>query len=304
LDREEGLMNGIPGWRPSPAIVIASLALVVALSGTSYAAFVLPANSVGTKQLKKSAVTAAKIRNNSITSAKVKNDSLGGSDVLEAGLSKVRSAGRADTATTAQHSANADHATSADNATSANHATSAGNAGNASYANFAGFAQGANELNGFNAAELAPEAVGQHDTSAAGVPVTGGGQTEIDSVPIFTARDGILVISGSVFLNNNTAAETLFDLVPKVDGATIGDGTKATTKLAADTGGTAVGEVGSLAYTAVAFVKAGQHTVAQTAGPQTGSGDFEYNMNDLSLIWAPFGAAIETTEAIRPTRHG
>ena len=224
--------------RPTPAMVIACIALAVALSGTSYAAFVLPANSVGSKQLQKNAVTAVKIRDNAITSAKVKNDSLGGSDVLEAGLSKVPSAGKADTATTAQHSATADHATTADNA------TTAANAGNASYANFAGVSQGANQLNGFSAAELAPYAAGQHDISAGGVPVTGGGQTEIDSVPIYMVRDAFLVITGSVFLNNNAATDTLFDLIPKIDGTTIGDGTKATTKLAADTGGTAVGEVG------------------------------------------------------------
>lgn len=46
---------------PSPALVVAVVALVVALGGTSYAAIILPANSVGTKQLKKHAVTPAKI---------------------------------------------------------------------------------------------------------------------------------------------------------------------------------------------------------------------------------------------------
>ena len=48
--------------RPSPALVISLIALFVALGGTSYAAITsLPANSVGTKQLKNGAVTAAKI---------------------------------------------------------------------------------------------------------------------------------------------------------------------------------------------------------------------------------------------------
>lgn len=46
---------------PSPALVISLIALFVALGGTTYAAVNLPANSVGTAQLKNNAVTAAKI---------------------------------------------------------------------------------------------------------------------------------------------------------------------------------------------------------------------------------------------------
>jgi hypothetical protein len=42
-------------------MVVACVALVVALGGTSYAAFNLPANSVGTKQLRRGAVTKAKL---------------------------------------------------------------------------------------------------------------------------------------------------------------------------------------------------------------------------------------------------
>src|SRR5262249_17214644 len=48
-------------FRLSPALVIASLALAVAMGGTSYAAVSLPANSVGTRQLRNSAVTLKKI---------------------------------------------------------------------------------------------------------------------------------------------------------------------------------------------------------------------------------------------------
>ena len=49
-------------FHPSPALVISLVALFVALGGTSYAAITrLPANSVGTKQIKNSAVTAAKL---------------------------------------------------------------------------------------------------------------------------------------------------------------------------------------------------------------------------------------------------
>src|SRR4051812_31829146 len=52
------------------------LALFIALGGTSYAAATLPANSVGSKQIKKNAVSSAKVKKNAVTSAKVKNGSL------------------------------------------------------------------------------------------------------------------------------------------------------------------------------------------------------------------------------------
>ena len=50
-------MKHLTWLRPSPAMVVACLALGIALAGTSYAAIKLPANSVGAKQLKRNAVT-------------------------------------------------------------------------------------------------------------------------------------------------------------------------------------------------------------------------------------------------------
>ncbi len=47
---------------PSPAFVIALIALFVALGGTTYAAVRLPRNSVGTAQLRNGAVTKKKIQ--------------------------------------------------------------------------------------------------------------------------------------------------------------------------------------------------------------------------------------------------
>lgn len=46
---------------PSPATIIACIALVVSLGGVSYAAGVLPKNSVGSKQLRKAAVKPSKV---------------------------------------------------------------------------------------------------------------------------------------------------------------------------------------------------------------------------------------------------
>jgi hypothetical protein len=67
--------------RPSPAMMVAGLALLVALSGTGVAAVsVVARNSVGTLQLRDDAVSRPKIRNNAINSAKVAARSLLRSD--------------------------------------------------------------------------------------------------------------------------------------------------------------------------------------------------------------------------------
>ena len=78
-------------YLPSPALVVACLALLVALGGTGYAAIKLPANSVGTKQLKRGAVTGVKVKSNTLT----------GTQINESRLGRVPSAATAATATTA-----------------------------------------------------------------------------------------------------------------------------------------------------------------------------------------------------------
>jgi hypothetical protein len=87
--------------RPSYANVTATLALFVALSGGAYAAATLPANSVGSRQIKKSAVTREKVKNNAIDGSKVRDNSLNGNDVKESSLAKVPSAAAADHAAAA-----------------------------------------------------------------------------------------------------------------------------------------------------------------------------------------------------------
>ena len=52
-------------------MVVACLALIVALGGVSYATAVLPASSVGAKQLRKGSVTPSKLRKGVVTPSKV-----------------------------------------------------------------------------------------------------------------------------------------------------------------------------------------------------------------------------------------
>lgn len=60
-------MKRLVRHRPSPATVIASIALLVALGGTSVAAVsALPRNSVGTPQLKNNSVNSLKVKNRSL----------------------------------------------------------------------------------------------------------------------------------------------------------------------------------------------------------------------------------------------
>lgn len=63
--------------RPHYANVASTLALVVALGGTGYAASQVPAHSVGTKQLKTGAVTAPKLAQHAVTRAKLVLHSVG-----------------------------------------------------------------------------------------------------------------------------------------------------------------------------------------------------------------------------------
>jgi hypothetical protein len=93
--------------RPSPAMVIAVIALIAALTGTAYAA--LGKNSVGSRQLKAKSVTTGKIAQNAVNGAKVANGSLTGQDINVGALGTVPAATSATNAnnanTLAGHSA-------------------------------------------------------------------------------------------------------------------------------------------------------------------------------------------------------
>lgn len=76
--------------RPSPAMVVAVIALICALTGTAWAA--LGKNSVGSLQLKSKSVTTGKIANNAVNGAKVANGSLTGADINVGALGTVPTA--------------------------------------------------------------------------------------------------------------------------------------------------------------------------------------------------------------------
>jgi hypothetical protein len=103
--------------RPSPAMLVALLALFVALGGSSYAAVKIGARdikrgAVGTRAIANDSVRSADVHNATISGADVKDDSLTNADIDNASLSAA-TAKSADTAARANTAASATTANSA-----------------------------------------------------------------------------------------------------------------------------------------------------------------------------------------------
>jgi hypothetical protein len=74
--------------RPSAALVVAVIALVVSLAGVGYAAVYLPAGSVGTKQLRDAAVSNSKLQNGSVGNHKLRFGAVGGRKIINGAVGK------------------------------------------------------------------------------------------------------------------------------------------------------------------------------------------------------------------------
>ena len=106
-----------PG-RPSPAMIVAIIALVFAFGGTSVA-------DEAVDFAKTKLINGKRLKGRSVSGGKLKRNTIGGTEVNESKLAKVPSA------------SNADKAKSADSATTATSATNASNATNATTADTA-----------------------------------------------------------------------------------------------------------------------------------------------------------------------
>jgi hypothetical protein len=78
----------LPRLRPhlTFANVASAIALIVALSGSAYAALSLPKNSVGTEQLKNNAITRKKIKNGAVSGSKIRLSTIGTVPVAKTAL--------------------------------------------------------------------------------------------------------------------------------------------------------------------------------------------------------------------------
>ena len=83
-------MRRIPVRRPSPSLVVAVVALVLALGGGAYAAATITG-----KDIKNGSITGKDIKKGSLTGKQVKNNSITGKQVKESSLGQVPSAANA-----------------------------------------------------------------------------------------------------------------------------------------------------------------------------------------------------------------
>jgi hypothetical protein len=89
-------MRKLLGRRPSPAMVVACIALLVALGGTSVAAVSQVANnSVGSAQLKSNAVTTPKIKNNAVTAPKIASNAVAAAKIASNAVGSAKIASNA-----------------------------------------------------------------------------------------------------------------------------------------------------------------------------------------------------------------
>lgn len=72
----------------TPSLVVSSIALIVALGGTTYAITALPANSVGTKQIRAEAVTGKKIAKGAVGSEQIADGSVRATDLAPGVISQ------------------------------------------------------------------------------------------------------------------------------------------------------------------------------------------------------------------------
>jgi hypothetical protein len=173
--------------RPSPAMAVAFIALLAALSGTAVA---LPGkNTVDSGDIRKgavkrgdiarNAVNGGKVQNGSLTGADARNDSLTGTDVQESSLGTVPSA---NAATNAQSATNATNAQNAANADLLDGSDSTG------FHRFGGTIPSAQTIRGVLGSGFVATAAGQETT-------------EVTSFPVQAPND---IANGDAHLNGST----------------------------------------------------------------------------------------------------
>ena len=139
-------------------------------------------------------------------------------------------------------------------------------------------------LDGLDSTEIAPMVYTQTDTDNGGTTETASGRVEINSIAIDVPVDGYLVITGGVFINNQSGADQQFALNAMLDGTDVQP--QDWTVVTSFETGTEQNR-GNLGYTATVAVSAGSHTVSQEAGPYSGTANFFHNQENLTVVFYP-----------------
>jgi hypothetical protein len=201
-------MSRLSRYRPSPAMIVALLALFISMGGTGYAVTKLPKRSVGPAQLRKNAVRSEHIRAGSITAAKLAKSTLtslrspvAGPSVGSVDAAASPSASTPDRVPYADRAGVAEKATLAERAAQADRAASADTA---AVADSAKQAQDAARLGGRTAAEFL-----NSDT--------------IRWIPMFSMGPGTrdIVKAGPMTLTARCQVDVTFDGMPNQDVADI-----------------------------------------------------------------------------------
>jgi hypothetical protein len=236
---------------PSPALIVAMVALFVALTQTG-----LAARTVDLVQAGCNCANSSDIVNNSLTSVDIKNGSLLKADFkkgqIPAGPRGARGAAGANGAPGAQGPPGPQGP---------------------------GGGQGPQGPPGPTNLDVR----GQRDQTGGGTALVGAGKSQINAITLNAPSAGFVLISGNTFVNSETAG--LYVLTPRIDGVEqvpFGNFTVA----GADSSGL---DLFSLSYSIVAPITAGAHTISQVLGLQAGTANFFFNSNQLSAVFIPQG---------------
>ena len=171
------------------ANVVASIALFIALGGTSYG---LATGSIGSREIKNNSVRSKDLRNNNVrgkdirtgtvTGSDLKNDRVTGDDILESSLGGVPSAANAANATNAANASNAD------------------------------------KLDDLDSTELSPAAGASRTDNV--VLSEGAGDQTVLSANITSPRSGALLVSAAIHLTEAEASNVRVTCSLRFDGST------------------------------------------------------------------------------------
>lgn len=158
-------------------------------------------------------------------------------------------------------------------------------------ANFAAVATAVNDNNArITALETGTEQLfASNDSDTFGTTETSVGQKVMNSRAIVAPSAGLLLISGHVFINNDST-EKEYSMHALLDGIDVIPGNGFATIFHASADGSGGAEKFSLNYTIATPVTAGAHTVSQTAGPHSGTANWFHNAERLTVLFVSNGS--------------